>query len=233
MFYITGDIHGDITRIEDFCNRLDGMLSSNDVMIILGDCGFNYYLNKRDSKLKEKANNLGIIIFCVKGNHELHPDMIPSYKTKEWNGGTVYFEEKYPNLLFAKDGEIYDFDEKKVFVMGGAYSVDKFYRIMRGWHWFDSEQPSEETKVYGMKRLESVDWKVDIVLTHTAPLSAEPRHLFLSMIDQSTVDKTTEIYLQEISEKLDFQKWYFGHFHGDWTYENYKMLFESIGVLGE
>lgn len=30
------------------------------------------------------------------------------YKLQEWNGGKVWVEEAYPNILFAKDGEIYD-----------------------------------------------------------------------------------------------------------------------------
>ena len=36
----------------------------------------------------------------------------------------VYVEEEYPNILFAKDGEVYDFCGKSVMTIGGAYSVD-------------------------------------------------------------------------------------------------------------
>ena len=43
----------------------------------------------------------------------------------------VWVEDKYPNLLFAKDGEVYDFDGYKCLVIGGAYSVDKYWRIFR------------------------------------------------------------------------------------------------------
>ena len=45
-------------------------------------------------------------------------------------GGKVFIEEAYPNLIFAKNGELYDIDNKKVLVIGGAYSVDKNYRII-------------------------------------------------------------------------------------------------------
>lgn len=51
------------------------------------------------------------------------------YKLQEWNGGKVWVEEAYPNILFAKDGEIYDIAGMKTIVIGGAYSVDKFYRL--------------------------------------------------------------------------------------------------------
>lgn len=229
MWYITGDIHGNIQRIESFSSK------TSDPIIILGDCGFNYYGSKRDELLKEMASELPNTILCIKGNHEIHPDQLDFYNTKEWNGAEVFFEDKYPNILFAKDGEIYEIDGKKVFVIGGAYSVDKDYRIARGWKWFPSEQPSHETKMKCLKTLDKAGWKVDIVLSHTAPLKAEPRHLFLSFIDQRKVDKTTEEFLDEISDKLSFEKWYFGHYHGDWQTvidgKHYEMLFEGIKEL--
>ena len=42
-----------------------------------------------------------------------------SYEEQEWNGGIVYVEPDFPNLLFAKDGEIYDLDGRKTIVIGG------------------------------------------------------------------------------------------------------------------
>ena len=54
-------------------------------------------------------------------NHE----NILSYETKLFNNGIVYFESDYPNILFAKDGEIYNILGKKVLVRGGAFSVNK------------------------------------------------------------------------------------------------------------
>ena len=45
-------------------------------------------------------------------------------------GGNVFIEEEHPNLIFAKDGDAYNIDEKNILVIGGTYSVDKNYRIM-------------------------------------------------------------------------------------------------------
>lgn len=36
----------------------------------------------------------------------------------------------------------------KTIVIGGAYSVDKFYRLSKGYNWFEDEQPSDEIKAY-------------------------------------------------------------------------------------
>ena len=42
-FVVTGDIHGNMRDIEHFCNQFD---ISTHALIILGDAGFNFYLNK-------------------------------------------------------------------------------------------------------------------------------------------------------------------------------------------
>lgn len=109
------------------------------------------------------------------------------YKLQEWNGGKVWVEEAYPNILFAKDGEIYDIAGMKTIVIGGAYSVDKFYRLSKGYNWFEDEQPSDEIKAYVEKQLSNNDWNVDVVLSHTVPYYYRPVDLFLSMIDQSSI----------------------------------------------
>ena len=82
------------------------------------------------------------------------------------------------------------------------------------------------------EKLENIGWEVDIVLSHTCPVNVEPRHLFLSMIDQSTVDKSMENYLQYIADNLKFKKWYFGHFHANRVLCNAEILYEEIKELG-
>mgnify|MGYP002578620355 CR=1 FL=1 len=111
------------------------------------------------------------------------------------------------------DGEVYDFNGNSCIVIGGAYSVDKYYRLARGWSWFPDEQPSEEIKAKVERVLAERNWKIDIVLSHTGPLKYEPTEVFLPMIDQSTVDKSTEVWLEQIEAKLDYERWYFAHYH--------------------
>jgi hypothetical protein len=66
-FYITGDTHGDFSRIEQFC--LENDITAEDVMIILGDAGINYHLDSRDKELKEELSQLDITLFCIHGNY--------------------------------------------------------------------------------------------------------------------------------------------------------------------
>lgn len=212
MVYYTGDTHGDFKKIVKFVR--DNKLTAQDVVVILGDAGFNYFLDIRDEYNKEYVNNLGISIFCVHGNHEARPQTIPSYKQTTWNGGKVYKEWKYPNLLFAVDGEVYNLDGKNSLVIGGAYSVDKHYRLMRGMRWFSDEQPSEETKETVRAWMKTHD-KVDQILSHTCPFKYEPVEAFLPMIDQSTVDTSTEEFLDEVESLVEYSRWLCGHWHID------------------
>ena len=223
-FYITGDTHGNFNRIDYFCQRFE--TSKEDILCILGDAGINYYLNKKDYMLKQVLQDMPITFFCIHGNHEERPFNISTYITKKWNGGTVYYEEEFPNILFAKDGEIYNINGKSILVIGGAYSVDKEYRLLKGWSWFKDEQPSKEIVKYIEKQI-TKQRHFDIVLTHTCPIKTEPRHMFLPFIDQSKVDKTTELLLQRIADWITFDNWYFGHFHGHWDNGKYHMLFED------
>lgn len=73
--------------------------------------------------------------------------------------GMVYYEEEYPDLLFAKDGEVFELDGKKAIVMGGAYSVDKMIRLMYGYGWWPDEQPSEEIKRAVERKLDELGWE--------------------------------------------------------------------------
>lgn len=72
-----------------------------------------------------------------------------------------------------------------------------------------------------------------MVLSHTCPLRYEPTEVFLPFIDQSTVDKSTEIWLGKIESRLHYQRWYCGHYHVTKQVDNLRFLFEDYLTLGE
>lgn len=129
MIYVTGDIHGDTTRIENFIDRFS--LTSKDVIVILGDAGLNFNMDKRDKEAKCRLNQKNVPILCIHGNHEKRPYEIASYQEKIWNQGLIWYEPEFQNLLFAKDGEIYNLEGNRCLVIGGAYSVDKYIRVYK------------------------------------------------------------------------------------------------------
>ena len=229
MFYITGDTHGDFSRYLAFADKIQP--TEQDVMIVLGDAGLNYYTGEKDAVRKRFVNSFPFTTFCIHGNHEMRPADIPSYQAKEYCGGTVWYEEAYPHILFAKDGEIYRFGKQACIAIGGAYSVDKYYRLARGWAWFPNEQPSADIKAYVEQQLAEHGNQIDIVLSHTCPLKYEPTEVFLSGIDQSSVDKSTEEWLDRIEKRIDYKRWYCGHYHTEKEIDKMQFMFQDIDIL--
>lgn len=222
--FITGDTHGVFERIYALCENFD--VTNKDLLIVAGDFGINYYLNKKEQRNKYKLNELPINLLIVRGNHERRPEKIGTYKSKEWNKGIVYYEEEYPTLLFAKDGEIFELNDKKVFCCGGAYSVDKFYRLENHLSWFEDEQLTSDEMDTIFNAIK--DKKFDYVVTHTCPLRYIPTEMFLPMVDQSKVDNTMERWLDKVFDNIEFKKWYCGHYHTNKSIDNIRFLFNDI-----
>lgn len=168
-------------------------------------------------------------MFCIQGNHEERPENISSYHEVEIFGGKVYIEDDYSNLIFAKNGEFYNIDGKSVLVIGGAYSVDKEYRLLYGYKLFKDEQLSQ----YEMNNiLDKYNGKnIDIILSHTCPYKYEPREVFMTGLDQSKVDKTMEHFLDEVEEKVNYKKWYCGHYHTEKQIDKLEFMFGRIKLF--
>ena len=231
MFILNADPHGDYSKILNFCNKLN--ITSHDTIILLGDVAVNYFGDFRDTPRKEILNNLPCNFFCIHGNHEMRPIHLSNYKLIDYNGGKAWQDPNYQKIIFAKDGEIYNLDGYKCVAIGGAYSVDKPYRLTHGLKWFEDEQPDDEIKNYVEKKLAENNWNVDYVFSHTCPISFEPREVFLKGLDQSKIDKTTEMWLGSIEYKLNYKKWYVGHYHTDKIYGNLRFLFDDFVELGK
>lgn len=231
MIWVTGDTHGNFVRLDAFCRKKETV--REDTIIILGDAGFNYHLDERDIRKKEYAGTFPATIFCIHGNHEARPQQIPTYLEGNYCGGRVLYEKAYPNILFAIDGEVYDFGGYSCIAIGGAYSVDKRYRLAHGWNWWPDEQPDSKIRGRVEEKLAAMGNKVDIVLSHTCPFRYQPVETFLPGIDQDKVDKNTELWLGEIEKRLDYRKWYCGHFHISKQVDRIRFMFEDYQCLSQ
>lgn len=229
VVYLTGDTHGQFDRIVTFC-ALHNMEKEN-TLIILGDAGLNCYGDLRDLWGKETLARLPCTFFCIHGNHERRPGPSLGYRLSTYHGGSVWVQPQYPNIVFAMDGEIYEFCGQSCLVLGGAYSVDKWYRLARGYGWWPDEQPSPEIRARVEAVLDQRAWQVDVVLSHTCPLRYEPVEVFISGIDQSQVDKSTETWLGQIEAKLHYKRWYCGHYHTEKKIDRLRFMFEDYVLL--
>ena len=225
-FYLTGDKHGDFYAI-----LKDGIVKSKEnAIIILGDAGFNYYLNKADARLKQKIiENSHCRWYCVRGNHEARPEDISGMDCifDQDIQGYVYIQNAYPQIRYLRDGGTYQFGKYRAAAIGGAYSVDKWWRLMRAGvmdksdpaycnpkktGWFYNEQLTSDE----MERIsQNLSGHYDFIFSHTCPISWEPTDLFLNSVNQSEVDKTMELWFEELKDKIDWNIWCFGHYHAD------------------
>jgi len=232
MIFLTGDTHGRVAggfdRIEKLC--ITNGTTIDDVIVILGDAGINFNGGLIDCKKKLFLSELPITLLCIHGNHEMRPDTIATYKQVERFGGVCYVEDAYPNILFAKDGEVYELGGKSCIAIGGANSIDKHLRVA-GVSWWPDEQPSVEIK----ERVEGVlyarGWSVDVVLTHTCPRNYMPCEAFMPGVEQHLVDNGTEIWLDGIEQRLNYSAWYCGHFHINKRDDKITFMFDDIRQL--
>jgi 3-oxoacid CoA-transferase subunit A len=231
--YLTGDTHANFKEVAAFCREHE--TTQEDVMIILGDVGLNFFGGERDRWDKSEAAKIPATFLCVHGNHEIRPERLQGYCQQEWQGGRVLAQPEFPTLLFALDGEVYDLNGKSAIVIGGAYSYDKPRRLANPdrngkIYWWEDEQPSDEIKRRVEERLSGLDWRVDLVLTHTCPKRYIPRESLYNGPDDPGSDTSTEEWLDSIESRLSYDDWYCGHWH---IYKNIDRIhFMDAGLDG-
>ena len=230
--FVTADTHGDFKKISTLCYSEKTTLE--DFLIICGDVGLNYYLNENDDLSKKKLSKLPITILCVHGNHEERPYNIDTY-TRLYSQELdcyVYRESGYPNILFLEDG-VFKLKDNLCLCIGGAYSIDKQYRLYRGYPWYPTEQLNDEEKEKILKILNGEN-SFSYIFSHTVPLKYESKleDLFLPSIDQSTVDKSMEEFLDKVEDRVKYKHWFFGHYHDDFDLTpNLTILYNSVVEL--
>ena len=225
--FCTGDTH---SRVAD--RIYDGNLQPGDTLIILGDNGLNFFLDDRDKKEKERVQASGVIVYCLRGNHDVRPQTLLTMERIYDDGveNFIYRESTYPNIRYLIDGSIYQFGDYSALVIGGAYSVDRDLRLKKirkdGWcGWWPDEQLYECEKEKILRKVHRSN--ADFVFTHTCPLEFQPTDLFLSFVDQSNVDDSMERFLSEVSKEVDWNIWLFGHYHQDRIEKDYVEQFYS------
>ena len=226
---ITGDVHGnEFARFHPIQTQVPSF--EHWAVIILGDAGFNYFLNEKDQKAKDYVSYHfpSLVFYCVRGNHEQRPELLPNMKEEfdPYVQGFVYYEEEYPNIKYFKDGGEYNINGKQVLVIGGAYSIDKDYRLLNGWQWFSEEQLNERERAAIAKKAQGK--KYDAVFSHTCPVSWEPVDLFLPFVNQSKVDKSMEIWMDQIKDTFTWDKWFWGHYHSDRYSGDKIMMYKEV-----
>lgn len=243
-WFLIGDIHGEAGPIGYFYNQNKDRLKLDDFknnIILLGDVCCSYYVNSRDKRFKKDLSAYPFTYICLRGNHESRVTDVVAKNQDGWEkvekyGGWIYIEKEFPNIEYLEDvPAVYEFAGFKTLSIPGAYSVDKWWRLRNNHQWFANEQLTEKEMQYGRDIIKENDGCFDLVISHTCPKIFEPRDLFLASIDQSAVDKTMELYLDEIETSLSYSRWAWGHYHDDrlypWDGDKEKLMLKNEKVV--
>ena len=202
MIYVTGDTHGDID-FRKLISLAKRDLSYNDYLIICGDAGicwsddtFQYFLSL--------YNALGCMVIFVDGNHE-NFDMLNSYPFVEYLGAIMHQIDKH--IFHVLRGEIMTINDKTFLCIGGAVSIDKMYRVPHISWWKDEEITNHDID-NAINNLAKVDNKVDYVITHCCdtPTVLNAFHFRRDICTDQ---------LNFIDKVVEYEHWYFGHYHFD------------------
>ena len=243
MIYITGDTHSDFSRFTEENFPIQSEMTKDDYIIICGDFGGVWTFEEESLREKEALdwlNNKNFTTLFVDGNHENYTRLY-NYPIEEWKGGKVH--KIRDSVLHLMRGEIFDIDNKKIFAFGGAKSHDiqdgilnldeeekiyeyrkrRAYFRIRDFSWWDLELPTKQEMKNGIKNLEKINYKVDYIISHCCPTSIQ------ALINPTYKRDILTDYLQQISEKCTFKRWYFGHYH-DYKQVNsqFTLLYEDI-----
>jgi len=225
--FITGDTHGMIdweklntTRFPEQKN-----LTKDDYLIILGDFGGIWGDEGEDRYIIKTYEKRNFTTLFIDGNHENH-DLLDSYPVEEWHGGKIH---KISNSVFhLMRGQVFEIDGKTFFTMGGAESTDKQYR-KEGVSWWAREMPSIEEYEEAVVNLEKHGGKVDCILTHCAPemtLAA----LNMPYVYFRSSNELTKFF-DTLAQTIQFEDWYFGHYHFNSDLGKYHLLYNKIVEL--
>lgn len=170
----------------------------------------------------------------------------------EWNRGLVH--EVRPHVLHLIRGQVFTIEGERIFVFGGASSHDIGHRILDpksdpGWKekWRQLEKDGiwdfrikslswwpQESFVYmdpedvskqkeeAYQKLNACGWKIRYVVSHELPSSD------VALLGNGYFRPDAHsMFLEEIRQKLDYFRWFGGHYHMD------KQITERDAVLYE
>ena len=235
--FLTGDTHIpiDISKLGASKFKDGKVLTKDDYVIVLGDFGLLWKLqpDKTEIHWTEWLNEKPWTTLFVDGNHE-NFERVNELPEEDMLGGKV--GKVSDSIYHLKRGEIFTINDKKFFVMGGAKSIDKEWRTNH-LSWWAGEEHSHQDIDNALNNLEKNDYRVDYILTHTAPYKCvqfildHQRYGVFDLAPDKVNDPVVR-FLDTIDAKTDFSKWYFGHMHTNMEmYEKYQCLYGDIVEL--
>ncbi len=177
---MAGDTHGDASHVRHLLSV--AQLQRCDRIFVLGDFGYwehtgegRNFLNRVDIH----ADLKDIPIYFLDGNHDKTSLLLETYDVYD-DGDSDGFLLVREYVRYARRGLTWIWDDVEFIALGGAYSVDKQWRLDREAKsglpeslWFPEEEMTDEemNEILDQRHTRSVD----VMLAHDKPRSSAPR----------------------------------------------------------
>jgi hypothetical protein len=240
----SGDFHANVKGEMEFISESallkkykEDLYKKINYHIILGDTGFLWPGNEEaEADNYKKLTLRPFPVLYVAGNHE---PVLGRSDLPEVDIGigekTVLVRKEKPFIAYLKRGKIYNIENHKFLVLGGALSIDKIYRTP-GKSWWEQEYWSDDEKT-AISGLLKNDNNFDYVLSHTGPSRINRA---INNVDSDYIPKIKDEVsaLNEIIDaKITCKQWFCGHWHKDIYYydekvkKGYQYLYQQTALL--
>lgn len=247
MVFVTGDCHAKFNKFstENFPEQKE--MTRDDIVIVCGDFGLWHDNNEERYWFKWLSEKNFTVVF-VDGNHENFDRLYSNeFPIVDFHGGKAH--KIRDNIYHLMRGYVFEFDGKKFFCFGGASSHDisdgildredfdsdeEFLATVRDWDkrwkmfrinhisWWKQELPTEDELAFGLQTLIKNGNKVDYIISHCCPQEVA------SLCGFREPDVLTQ-WFNMIFHTVQFNKWYFGHYHDNRKIMGkFILLYESI-----
>lgn len=217
---LCGDIHGEFKKL--IWTAIERYKLKNADIVVLGDfgVGFDNKIQADYEEVEKRLEKNDLVVYALRGNHD----------DPSWFDGT----KDYERLKFLKDYEIITLgDDLDILPIGGGNSVDVEWRMKENERlkaknkacWWEDEDVVK-------KDLSEIPKRVDLIISHEAPLLFEPIPMRMADCPLWQYDKIlkTREYLKDIAIGVNCNYWFYGHYHksmsGDFEETRWRCLGE-------
>ena len=223
--YICGDIHGELVPlVNDAAKEI-----KDAAILIVGDFGAGFGgTTESYKKIEKNLEERDIELYAIRGNHD-----DPSW--------FIDGSHDLPRLKFLKDHTLIDLCGYSIYPVGGATSVDidlpDFSGKTRRQRNNDLIKYRSHKRVWWPEEVidtsvETFPIKVDIIVSHDAPLGFEPiptRTEYMSLETWNSVLEGRK-YLDKVLKEINCKRWFYGHHHKSYSGHVGDLLYRCLGI---
>lgn len=220
-FIALGDTHADATFTANVLKAAKEL--DIHTVVQLGDFGFSFDKNQLASIgawLDRDETNL---FYWIDGNHDQHDYLDGLTATHGKDKPIPHFHDR---MLYCPRGSTWTIGGQTCMAMGGAYSIDKAYRVLGKSYW--SQEMITQDDVDRVKGKH-----VDIMFTHDAPMTEyleEWLRRFGYKVDHNSADNRH--LLTQVVNEVRPEHLFHGHYHERYDTNYILPDGEKVGIHG-